>query len=137
LGTCARAQDSESIGNRGAATNNDERDQGPDAADERDEQTAVADSGAQGTNKTQARKGAFVAAPLPISSPAIGSGIVPVVAYIFPLSNSDKLSSSSVIAAAGLFTNNGSRGFAFGGQFYINKDRFRIETAYVRGNLVW
>jgi hypothetical protein len=135
LGTCARAQDSESIGNRGNATNNDERGQRPDAAEERDEQTAVADSEAQGTNKTQVRKGAFVAAPLPISSPAIGSGIVPVVAYIFPLSNSDKLSSSSVIAAAGLFTNNNSRGVALGGQFYINKDRFRIETAYVRGNL--
>ena len=37
-------------------------------------------------------RGAFVVAPLPISSPAIGSGIVPVLGYIFPFSTKDKIS---------------------------------------------
>src|SRR5215472_5168533 len=32
--------------------------------------------------KPRARAGAFVIAPLPISSPAVGSGVVPVLAYI-------------------------------------------------------
>jgi hypothetical protein len=59
--------------------------------------------------------GEFVVAPLPISSPAIGSGIVPVLGYIFPLSMKDKTSPPSVIGGAGLFTNNGSSGFAIGG----------------------
>ena len=33
-------------------------------------------------------RGAFVGAPLPISSPALGTGLVPVVAYIFPFRKS-------------------------------------------------
>ncbi|MGC1417627.1 MAG: hypothetical protein WA817_20220 [Candidatus Acidiferrum sp.] len=34
----------------------------------------------------------FIVAPLPISSPALGSGIVPVFAYIFPIEKTDKAS---------------------------------------------
>ena len=37
-------------------------------------------------------RGAFVAAPLPIVSPAIGAGIIPGVGYIFPFGKDDKLS---------------------------------------------
>jgi hypothetical protein len=66
-------------------------------------------------NKKKFGPGSFVVAPLPISSPAIGSGIVPVLGYIFPLSMKDKTSPPSVIGGAGLFTNNGSSGFAIGG----------------------
>jgi len=64
-------------------------------------------------------RGAFVVAPLPISSPAIGSGIVPVLGYIFPFSKNDKVSPPSTIGAAGLITDNGSRGFAIGGHCQI------------------
>jgi hypothetical protein len=42
-------------------------------------------------------RGSFVIAPLPISSPALGSGVIPVLAYIFPLSSHDKTSPASVI----------------------------------------
>src|SRR5690349_1885433 len=34
--------------------------------------------------KPSNKKGSFVIAPLPISSPALGTGIIPVVGYIFP-----------------------------------------------------
>ena len=57
-------------------------------------------------------------APLPISSPAVGSGIVPVLGYIFSFSMKDKVSPPSVVGVAGLIANNGSRGFAVGGQLY-------------------
>src|SRR5260370_27768825 len=56
-------------------------------------------------------RGALVVAPLPIVSPAIGSGIIPVAGYIFPFQEKDKVSPPSVVGAAGLITNNGSRGF--------------------------
>ena len=36
--------------------------------------------------KKKAPRGALVPAPLPISSPAIGEGIVPALGYIFPFS---------------------------------------------------
>lgn len=86
-------------------------------------------------NKKRVPRGAFVVAPLPISSPAIGSGIVPVLGYIFPFSMKDKISPPSVIGAAGLVTNNGSRGFAVGGQLYLKENRYRITAGFGRGNV--
>jgi hypothetical protein len=57
----------------------------------------------------------LIVAPLPISSPALGTGIVPVLAYIFRISSHDKTSPPSVIGGAGLVTNNGSRAFVLVG----------------------
>jgi outer membrane protein assembly factor BamA len=79
--------------------------------------------------------GAFVVAPLPISSPAVGSGIVPVLGYIFPFSTKDKVSPPSTIGAAGLFTNNGSRGFAIGGQLFLKENTYEITSGFVHGNV--
>ena len=80
-------------------------------------------------------RGSIAAAPIPISSPAIGSGIVPVVGYIFPLSLKDKKSPPSVIGAAGLLTNNSSRGFALIGQLFMKEDTYELVAGYVHGNL--
>jgi Omp85 superfamily domain len=85
--------------------------------------------------KKPAGRGAFVVAPLPISSPAIGSGIVPVLGYIFPFSKNDKVSPPSTIGAAGLITDNGSRGFAIGGQFFLEENTYEITTGFVHGNV--
>ena len=80
-------------------------------------------------------RGSFVVAPLPISSPAIGSGLVPVLGYIFPFSRNDKISPPSVIGVAGLVTNNGSRGFVVGGQLYLKENTYRITSGFARGNV--
>ena len=80
-------------------------------------------------------RGAFVVAPLPISSPAIGTGIVPVLGFIFPFSTKDKISPPSTIGAAGLVTNNGSRGFVVGGQLFLKHNTYEITSGYVRGNV--
>ena len=79
--------------------------------------------------------GSFVIAPLPISSPALGAGIVPVLAYIFPLDRSDKTSPPSLIGAAGLVTDNGTRGFAVAGELYFKENTYRTTAAFARGNL--
>jgi hypothetical protein len=79
--------------------------------------------------------GALVIAPLPISSPALGSGIVPVFAYIFSLGGTNDRSPASVLGAAGLATDNGSRALAFAGELYFKRNRYRATGAYVRGNL--
>lgn len=84
-------------------------------------------------NKQDGR--ALVIAPLPISSPALGSGIVPVLAYIFPLSSSDKNSPPSVIGAAGLVTDNGTQAFAMAGELYFRENTYRTTAGYARGNL--
>jgi len=49
-------------------------------------------------------RGALVVAPLPIVSPAIGSGIVPVTGYIFPFQEKDKVSPPSVVVGDGFRT---------------------------------
>jgi hypothetical protein len=85
--------------------------------------------------KKRVPRGSFVVAPLPLSSPAIGSGIVPVLAYIFPFDTKDKISPPSVVGAVGLITDNGSRGFAFGGQLYLKEDRYRITAGFAHGNV--
>jgi outer membrane protein assembly factor BamA len=87
----------------------------------------------KGTEKQ--KRGSFVVAPLPISSPALGTGIVPVVAYIFSISEKDKISPPSVFAVAGLITDNGSRGFVAGGQIYFKEDTYRITSTFLHGNL--
>jgi len=79
--------------------------------------------------------GSFVIAPLPISSPALGSGIVPVLAYIFPLNRSDKTSPPSLVGAAGLVTDNGTRGFGLAGELYFKENTYRTTAAYIRGDL--
>jgi hypothetical protein len=76
----------------------------------------------------------IVVAPLPISSPAIGSGMTPVLGYIFPFNKHDKISPPSTIGVAGLFTDNGSRGFAVGGQLFLDENRYEITSGFIHGN---
>ncbi len=80
-------------------------------------------------------RGAFVVAPLPISSPAIGSGIVPVLGYIFPFSAKDKISPPSTVGVAGLITNNGSRGFVIGAQLFLKENTYEITSGFAHGNV--
>ena len=83
--------------------------------------------------ETKRQAGAFVIAPLPIASPALGSGVVPVFAYIFP--TSDKTSPASLVGAVGLVTDNGSRAMALGGELYLKRNTYRTTAVYARGNL--
>jgi Omp85 superfamily domain len=85
--------------------------------------------------KKSAHRGSIVAAPLPIVSPAIGTGIIPVLGYIFPLGKDDKISSPSVIGAAGLITDNGSRGFGLGADLYMKEDTYEVTSIYAHGNV--
>src|SRR5262245_30747724 len=77
----------------------------------------------------------FIVAPLPISSPAVGTGIVPVLAYIFPMSSHDNTSPPSVIGGAGLVTNNGSRAFVLAGDLFFHENTYHASAVYAHGNL--
>jgi hypothetical protein len=85
--------------------------------------------------KKREKRGAIVAAPLPISSPALGSGIIPVVGYIFPFSKNDKVSPPSVVGGLGLFTSGGSRLLALGGELYLKEDTYEITAGLGDGHL--
>jgi outer membrane protein assembly factor BamA len=45
------------------------------------------------------------------------------------------VSMPSTVAAAVLITDNGSRGLALGGEFYLRQNTYHITTAYLRGNI--
>jgi outer membrane protein assembly factor BamA len=81
----------------------------------------------QGNAQTNTdRKGEWLLAPIPISSPAIGSGLEWAVARLFPFSKKDEVSPASAVGVAGIFTNNGSKGIATGSKLYLKQDRFRV-----------
>ena len=80
-------------------------------------------------------RGSILIAPLPIVSPAIGNGIIPIVGYIFPFSKNDKESPPSTIGALGIITDNGSRGFALGGQLFLKQNTYEVTFGYGKGNL--
>jgi hypothetical protein len=93
----------------------------------------------KGKKKKPARKkllpGSFVIAPLPIVSPAIGDGIIPVVGYIFPFSKKDKISPPSTVGVGGLITDNGSRAYFLGGQLFFDENKYEVTTGYAHGNI--
>jgi len=86
-------------------------------------------------DKKKSSRGALVPAPLPIVSPAIGKGIIPGLGYIFPFSKNDKISPPSTIGAAGMFTNNGSRGFGVFADLYMKEDVYEVTSFYAHGNV--
>jgi outer membrane protein assembly factor BamA len=65
----------------------------------------------------------------------LGAGIVPVVAYIFPLKRSDKVSPRSLVGAVGLVTDNGTRSFILGGELFFKQITYKMTSIYARGNL--
>jgi len=79
------------------------------------------------------KRGSFIIAPIPISSPAFGSGLLLITAYVFKLNETDKTSPPSWIGMAGVFTNNGTRGLALGGRLYLKENKYQTTFAVAKG----
>jgi outer membrane protein assembly factor BamA len=132
----AIAQEQQQVTPPGAGSGQEATPPPPKAVDQSAPSTAPAQPGTQPKeNKKHGGRGSFVVAPIPTSSPATGSGITLAAGYIFPFSKIDKVSPPSVIGAAGLFTNNGTRGFALGGQLYLKENTYKITAGFGRGNI--
>jgi Omp85 superfamily domain len=84
----------------------------------------------QNTNPpSDPKKGEWVYAPIPVNSPALGAGLAWAVGYVSSLNKNDTVSPPSIIGTAGLYTNNGSRGIAFGAKLYLKEDKYRLAMA--------
>jgi hypothetical protein len=79
------------------------------------------------------KRGSLVIAPIPISSPAFGSGLLLITGYVFKLNERDQLSPPSWLGGAGAFTNNGSRGLALGGRLYLQENKYQTTFAFIKG----
>lgn len=100
-----------------------------------DQPQAKAPDASRQHNQRKESRNAIVIAPIPISSPAIGTGVVLAGGYIFPFRKSDTVSPPSVIGGAALYTDNGSRGLAVAGEFYLKQNTFHTRTIYFHGNI--
>ncbi len=125
-GLAATAQDSKDTAQTSSSSPSTDRASG-EASDKKDDKKHRWDLGDP--------NGSIVAAPLPIVSPALGAGIVPVLGYITPIPAKDRALTPSVIGAGGLITNDGSRGFGLGTDLYLDKARYEIESVYAHGNI--
>ncbi len=82
------------------------------------------------------RKGLdFIAAPIPISNPTIGTGLAAVAAIVFPLSKEDRVSPPTTIGVGGFYTDNHSWALGAGGRLYLSEDRWRLMGVFVKGNI--
>jgi hypothetical protein len=108
----------------------------PNADEQSVQPTALAQPEATpNVEKEKGKRGSFVIAPIPISSPAIGFGTVIALGYIFPFNKADKVSPPSVVGGAVLLTNNDTRAFALAAQLYLKQNTYKLTTGYGRGNL--
>jgi hypothetical protein len=113
------------------------------AKDDPSEQTqseskALAEAGQeQATNeKTKKEKrGQLIIAPIPISNPAVGSGVIVAVGYVFKLNEKDQESPPSTVGLAGAFTNSGSRGGGVAGRLYFAENKYQTTFLFIKGRV--
>lgn len=79
------------------------------------------------------KRGSLIFAPIPISSPAFGSGLILGVGYVFKLKMNDKASPPSTLGLATAFTNSGTRGVALGGKLYFSENKYQTTFAFGKG----
>lgn len=79
------------------------------------------------------KRGSFIIAPIPISSPAFGTGLLLITGYVFKLNAQDQSSPPSWLGAAGTFTNNGTRALALGGRMYLKENKYQTAFAVAKG----
>ncbi|MET0621975.1 MAG: BamA/TamA family outer membrane protein [Pyrinomonadaceae bacterium] len=79
------------------------------------------------------KRGSIVVAPIPISSPAFGSGLILIAGYVFKFDKEDTVSSPSWAGLAGVYTNNGTRGLALGSKLYLKENKYQTTFAAMTG----
>jgi hypothetical protein len=100
------------------------KDHTPISATQKDQET---------DKKKTEKRGSLVIAPIPISSPAFGSGLLLITGYVFKLNENDKTSPPSWLGGAGAFTNNGTRALVLGSRLYFKENKYQTTMAVGKG----
>jgi hypothetical protein len=118
--------------------------QGNSSTPQTDEEKAQAAAAAKPTptptpsaTPKKEKRGSFVIAPIPISSPTFGSGLILALGYVFKLKMDDKLSPPSTIGVVGAFTNSGSGGLGLGGRLYFSENKYQTTFMVANGHAVF
>lgn len=102
---------------------------GDDAVKEKAEQAKKDEE----RKKKGEKRGSIVIAPIPISSPAFGSGLILIAGYVFKFDKEDAVSPPSWAGVAGVYTNNGTRGLALGSKLYLKENKYQTTFAALTG----
>ena len=82
------------------------------------------------------QRGDFVAVPIPLSNPTLGSGLIAGAAYFYPQTEEQKaVQPASLTGLAGMYMDNGSKAVAIAQQNYWNKNRWRFTGAFGAADL--
>ncbi|HSE26168.1 MAG TPA: BamA/TamA family outer membrane protein [Pyrinomonadaceae bacterium] len=96
--------------------------------------TSVQDQ-TQTAKPAKRKRGDLVIAPIPTTSPTVGSGLVLVLGYVFKLKEDDDLSPPSTVGGVAAFTSNGSRGVVLGGRLYFAENKYQATFAFGKGRV--
>jgi Omp85 superfamily domain len=98
---------------------------------------SIAPSGAAPKAKPpgKERSTEFIAAPIPMSNPTIGTGLGVVAALLFPLKKSDTISPPAVLGVGGFYTD--SRSYTVGAAMkaYMAEDHWRLLAGAATGQI--
>ena len=76
------------------------------------------------------QRGDFVAVPIPLSNPTLGSGLVAGAAYFYPQTEEQKAAQpASLTGIAGMYTDNDSKALAIAQQNYWSNNQWRFTGA--------
>lgn len=81
------------------------------------------------------KRGSLIIAPIPISSPAVGSGLVLALGYVFKFNKDDNISPPSTIGLVGAFTNSGTRGGGIGAKLYLKENTYQTTFILAKGRV--
>lgn len=105
------------------------------SSDETDDSPSPAEPGQNQTEPKKEKRGSFIIAPIPISSPAVGSGLLLITAYVFKLNSEDQSSPPSWLGMAGAFTNNGTKALALFSRLYFKENKYQTTFALAKGGV--
>lgn len=83
----------------------------------------------------KAAENEFVIAPIPLSNPAIGSGLGIAAVYTLARKPGEKASPPTTLGAGGFYTSNGSWAGGAGAKLYLKEDRYRVTLAAAIGDI--
>jgi hypothetical protein len=101
----------------------------------KEESVATGPSIQKSEGRTDQPRGEMVIAPIPLTNPAIGSGLIVGMGYIFPLDKKDERSPPSIVGGAGMYASSGSWALGAATKLYFKEDHYRLTAMYGRGEI--
>ena len=97
---------------------------------EKDTRPPIAPDIREDESNLKLQKGDFVAVPIPLSNPTLGSGLIGGAAYFYPQTEEQKAAQpASLTGIAGMYMDNDSKALAIAQQNYWSNNRWRFTGA--------